>query len=117
MRQIAGIRVLGRVMPEIARVGHCLFLGSAPPVFVRIPCEHRVVVARIARHLLADPLGLLEGSIHGWQLDLGHDEALVVAEEFVHLPDEARKRNLRAGFGDDGLFVRVRLYCCRSGCG
>ena len=25
MRQIAGIRVLGRVMPEIARVGHCLF--------------------------------------------------------------------------------------------
>jgi len=63
--------------------------------------EIGVIVTRIARNLPADPIGKIDLLVGGGQLHLDHDQAAIVAEKLVHLPNFSRVRNLEARLFDE----------------
>jgi hypothetical protein len=59
------------------------------------------------RDFLAHPVRLVELLVFGRELDLGHHQALVGAEELVDLPGVPGKVDLAPGLFDDRLLAKA----------
>ena len=52
-----------------------------------MPCQLRVVVADVVRHLFAYPVGPGERLVGMIQFDFRHDQACIVTRKFVDFPE------------------------------